>query len=108
MKPKNLDDVFPKEFVEQRKREYELKNEKKEPTFWDFLGEIGYYLGYPVIEAILDDTITLEQAAELASGARRMYHKNIYDIGVATQAGVNSAMNGVSFESAMDYYRSRA
>jgi hypothetical protein len=101
MATKNLNEIFPKEFVEQRTREYEIKElEKKKSTYWEFLGELGFFMGFDAVRAVLDDYIELKQARELLNGARTAYYGTVYDSGVAVLAGSRA-----NFEKTIGFYK---
>ena len=104
-KIQNLDDILPKEFVEERKRIYELSEiKKKSNRYWDMLGELMYLGGFPAVQAVLDDYITIEQAIELIYATRRAYNTHIYDSGVAAMAGTRGAYKPADFDKIMKRY----
>lgn len=103
---RSLDDLLPKEFVAQRKAKYELSEiKKKKSTYWDFLGELMFFGGYQAVEAVLDDTIEIEQARTLLMGARRAYNGTVYDNAKAALAGAAGVHKGAYFEKLMKYYK---
>lgn len=105
MAHKKLDDIFPKEFVEQRTKQYELKElEKKKATYWDFLGELMFFGGFEAVSAVLNDFVELDQARELLKGARRAYYGTVYDSGVASLAGARGVYKGTEFSKTMKFY----
>ena len=102
---RNLSDLLPKDFVERRAQEYELKElAKKEKTYWDFLGELGFFVGFEAVKAVLDDYIELGQARELLNGARRAYYGTVYDSAVASLAGARGATKGKEFTQLIKFY----
>ena len=103
----SLDDIFPAEFVAERKRIYELQEvEKKSDQYWDMLGELMFYGGFDAVRAVLDDYLTLEQAIELLYSTRKVYNMNIIDIGQASMAGARSVYKGSEFKRIMsEYYK---
>lgn len=102
---KNLDDILPQEFVKKRTQEYELKElQKKKTTYWDFLGDLGFYLGFEAVQAVLNDYIEIEQARALLSGAKRAYYGTVYDQGVAALAGARGRYKGSEFDRLMKFY----
>lgn len=105
MKTKNLDDLLPKEFVEQRKKLFELKELKKQKsTYWDFLGELGFFMGFDAVAAVLNDFLELEQATELLRGAKKAYYSSVYDQGVAALAGARGVHKSAEFGKLMKFY----
>lgn len=105
MKTKSLDDLFPKDFVELRKKEFELKElKKKKTTYWDFLGELGFFMGFEAVSAVLNDYIEIEQARELLKGARRAYYGTVYDSAVASLAGARGVHKGKYFSDTVKFY----
>lgn len=102
----SLSEILPAEFVEKRTKEYELKElKKKKATYWDFLGELGFYMGFEGVQAVLNDYLTLEQARELLKGARKAHNGTIYDNAVAALAGARGVHKGSEFERLIKYYR---
>ena len=102
---RNLSDILPKDFVERQTQAYELKElAKKEKTYWDFLGELGFYMGFEAVKAVLDDYIELSQARELLNGARRAYYGTVYDSAVASLAGSRGATKGKEFTNLVKFY----
>lgn len=102
----NLSQKLPAEFVEKRTREYQLKElQAKKSTYWDFLGELGFYLGFESVQAVLSDYIELEQARELLKGARKAHNAHIYDIAVASLAASRGVHKGSEFDRLTKYYR---
>jgi hypothetical protein len=102
---KNLDDILPSEFVERRTKEYELEElQKKKTTYWDFLGDLGFYLGFEAVQAVLNDYIEIEQARELLTGAKKAYYGTVYDQGVAALAGARGRYKGSEFDRLMKFY----
>lgn len=98
----SLDELFPKEFVESRNKQYELSELQKEsPTYWDFLGELQFFGDFNLVYAVLEDYLTIEQARELLYSTRKAYNSHIYDIAVATLAGNTG---GDSFNKLMKNY----
>ena len=101
-----LSEILPKEFVEKRTKQYELKElKKKRATYWDFLGELGFYMGFEAVQAVLDDYLDLEQARALLNGARRANNAKVYDIAVASLAGARGVHKGSEFDRLTRYYR---
>lgn len=101
-----LSDLLPAEFVERREKEYALKElKKKKATYWDFLGELGFYMGFESVQAVLNDYLTLEQARELLKGARKAYNASVYDNAVASLAGARGVHKGAEFDRLTKYYR---
>ena len=102
----SLSEILPAEFVENRTKQYELKElKKKKATYWDFLGELGFYMGFESVQAVLNDYLTLEQARELLKGARKAYNGTVYDNAVAALAGARGVHKGSEFERLTKYYR---
>lgn len=66
------------------------------------LSELGVYYGWGAVQAVIDDTITLEQANMFVEGARKIHSGHVFDYALATLAG-NSTKKGV-FESVMKRY----
>lgn len=103
---KSLDDIFPKEFVEKRERQYELAELKqKETTYWDFLGELMFFGGFDAVRAVLDDYIDAEQARTLLMGARRVHKGVIYDHAHAALAGAAGIHKAAYFDRIMAGYK---
>lgn len=104
---KNLDDIFPKEFVARRKKQYELKeiSDKKKASYWDFLGELMFYGGYEAVRAVLNDEIELTQARTLLLGCRRVQNGITYDNANAALAGAAGVHKGSLFDRIMDSYK---
>ena len=103
---RSLDDILPQEFVARRKAKYELTEiAKKKSTYWDFLGELMYFGGFPAVQAVLDDVIELEQARTLLMGARRVHNGVIYDHAKASLAGAAGVHKTAAFNSVMSDYR---
>ena len=104
-KNSNLSDILPKDFVERQTQAYELKElAKKEKTYWDFLGELGFFVGFEAVRAVLDDYIELGQARELLNGARRAYYGTVYDSAIASLAGARGATKGKAFTDLVKFY----
>lgn len=103
---RNLDDIFPAEFVAERQRKYELAelNEKK-TTYWDFLGELMYFGSFDAVRAVLDDYLTPEQARTLLAGARRSHNRTIYDNANAALAGAAGVHKSKYFHQIMKTYK---
>lgn len=99
---KNLDDLFPSEFVESRTKQYEISELKpNKATYWDFLGELLFFGDFNLVKAVLDDYITIEQARELLYGARKAYNSSVYDRAVA---GLAANVGGNDFNKIMKSY----
>ena len=104
-KSRNLSDILPKDFVERQTKAYELKElAKKEKTYWDFLGELGFFVGFEAVKAVLDDYLELGQARELLNGARRAYYGTVYDSAIASLAGAKGAIKGKAFTDLVKFY----
>lgn len=102
----SLDDILPKEFVEQRKALYELSQvKKKKNTYWRFLGELMYLGGFPAVQAVLDDYITIEQANKLLEGARNAQNLNTYDNAIGSMAAARSLYEYSEFDNLMKQYK---
>lgn len=102
---KNLSSLLPKEFVEQRTKEYELKElEQRKATYWDFLGELGFYMGFEAVQAVLNDYIDLPQARELLRGAKKAYYGTVYDSAIASLAGARGVHKTSAFTSLIKFY----
>lgn len=102
----NLDELFPKEFVEKRQKAYELQELKeKKTTYWDFLGEVAFYMGFEAVQAILSDYIELNQARILLNGAKRAYFGTVYDSAIASLAGGRGVHKGSEFNRLIKFYR---
>ena len=103
---KTLSDLFPKEFVEQRLKNYELKElRKKRTTYWDFLGELMYFGDFGAVQAVLSDYIELPQARMLLKGAKRAYYATKYDDAVTSLAGARGVYKGSEFDRLTKFYR---
>lgn len=103
---KNLSQLLPKEFVEKRNKAYELKElKRKKKTYWDFLGELGFYMGFEAVQAVLSDYMELEQASELLKGARRAHNGAVYDYAVASLAGTRGVYKASEFDRLTKFYR---
>lgn len=101
-----LSDLLPPEFVERRTKEYDLKElKKKKSTYWDFLGELGEYMGFGAVQAVLSDYIDLEQARELLKSAKKAHNGKVYDYGVAALAGARGVYKGAEFDRVIKYYK---
>ncbi len=101
----NLDDILPKEFVQHRKRTYELRQlKKKKDVYWDFLGELMFFGGFEAVKAVLDDYIEIEQAKKLLDSSKKSYYGSIYDHGMAALAGASGARKPSAFSKLMKFY----
>lgn len=50
---------------------------------WMILAELGTYYGFGAIMAVVDDTITIQQAKMLIQGARKVHSSDVYDAAIA-------------------------
>lgn len=102
----NLDDILPKEFVEQRKKLYLLSEiKKKKSVYWDFLGELMYFGGFDAVKAVLDDYIEPEQAKALLNSARRVHNGVVFDNANAALAGAAGVHKAAYFDKVMGNYK---
>lgn len=103
---RSLDDILPKEFVEHRKKQYELSEiKKKKSVYWDFLGELMYFGGFEAVRAVLDDYIDPIQAKTLLTSARRVHNGVIYDHANASLAGAAGVHKNAYFDKIMAGYK---
>lgn len=103
---KNLSQLLPKEFVEKRNKAYELKElKRKKKTYWDFLGELGFYMGFEAVQAVLNDYLTIDQAVSLLNGAKRAYYATAYDGAVNALAGSRGVYKASEFDRLTKFYR---
>lgn len=103
---KTLSQLLPKEYVEKRNKAYELRElKRKKKTYWDFLGELGFYMGFEAVQAVLSDYIKIEQAVQLLGGARRAYFGTVYDHAVASSAAARGVYKATEFDRLTKFYR---
>lgn len=54
---------------------------------WFMLSKLGYYYGWPAVEAVMQDRITLDFARLMIEGAEKIHSTEVYDMGLSVAAG---------------------
>lgn len=72
---------------------------------WYMLSELGYYIGWGAVEAVINDKITLDFARLLIEGARKVHDSEVIDMAMAVAAGFRgNTEKSKSFDKLMASY----
>ena len=108
MKPKVYLSDLMSEKDKQTMRNREIRIEKEKASYttqeWLSLCELGIYYGWPSVQDVMTDKISISQMNQFLKGGRKIHASWIYDIAIAVAAGYRGKDKNNSFETLLAPY----